>query len=69
MVWHAGLTHINKSDIERVQKAACAIILGKQYAGYQDALDLLGLDRLDTRREALSTRFAKKAPKSEKHSS
>ena len=33
VVWHAGLTHINKSDIERVQKAACAIILGKQYAG------------------------------------
>ena len=51
MVWHAGLTHINKSDIERVQKEACAIILGKQYVGYQVALERLGLERLDTRRE------------------
>ena len=28
-VWHAGLSQINTADIERVQKTACAIILGK----------------------------------------
>ena len=31
VVWHAGLSQINSGDIERVQKAACSIILGKHY--------------------------------------
>ena len=69
VVWHAGLTQINTSDIERVQKSACAIILGKKYTNYQAALEYLGLDRLDSRREALSVKFAKKALKSQKYSS
>ena len=29
VVWHARLSQINSADIERVQKAACSIILGK----------------------------------------
>ena len=69
VVWHAGLTQINAADIERVQKAACGIILGKQYAGYQGALTTLSLDRLDKRRESLSIKFAKKSFKSKKYSS
>ena len=67
VVWHAGLAQINTLGIERVKKAACSIILGKQYAGYQDALLRLGLERLNTRREGLSSRFAKKALKSTKY--
>ena len=69
VVWHAGLSQINAADIERVQKSACGIILGKQYVGYQAALTTLGLDRLDRRRESLSIKFAKKAFKSKKYSS
>ena len=69
VVWHAGLSQINTIDIERVQKSACAIILGRQYTGYQPALVSLGLERLDTRREGLCTRFAKKALKSPKYQS
>ena len=69
VVWHAGLTQTNTSDIERVQKSACAIIMGKQYTSYQSALAYLGLDRLDARRVALSSKFAKKALKSQKYSS
>ena len=69
VVWHAGLTQINTADIERVQKTACAIILGKQYTSYQSALASLGLDSLDARRNALSSKFAKKAFKSPKYSS
>ena len=33
VVWHAGLSQVNNSDIERVQKSACAIILGNKYVG------------------------------------
>ena len=67
VVWHPGLSQVNTSDIERVQKTACAIILGKQYTSYQSALTYLGLVRLDTRREALCSKFAKKSLKSTKY--
>ena len=67
VVWHPGLSQENTSDIERVQKAACAIILGKQYTSYQSALTHLGLVRLDSRREALCRKFAKKSLKSTKY--
>ena len=41
-VWHAGLTQINSTDIERVQKSAFSIILGKHYSSYENALRILG---------------------------
>ena len=69
VVWHAGLTMLNSSDIERVQKTACAIILGQKYYTYQAALTILGLKPLNSRREALCLKFAKKSLKSEKYSS
>jgi hypothetical protein len=68
VVWHAGLTQINTADIERVQKSACAIILGTQYEGYKAALATLELERLSIRRKALCLKFAKKALKSDKYS-
>ena len=43
--------------------------MGKQYTSYQSALAYLGLDRLDARRIALSSKFAKKALKSQKYPS
>ena len=69
VVWHAGLTTKNTSDIERVQKCALAIILGQKYLSYKNALNFLGLNRLKIRRESLCLKFAEKALKSEKHKS
>ena len=60
VVWQAGLTQANRADLERVQKSACAIILGKEYVSYQTALDNLGLEKLEARRVSLSTKFKSK---------
>ena len=42
VVWHAGLTVSNTTDIERVQKTFLAIVLGKDYTGYEAALQETG---------------------------
>ena len=49
-----------KSDIERVQKVACKIILNDRYQGYDHALSYLNLQKLTDRRTELCLRFAKK---------
>ena len=69
VVWHPSLTRENTTDIERVQKCALAVILGKNYVNYENALGSLQLERLCGRREALCEKFAKKSHKSEKYSS
>ena len=56
-----------KIDIERVQKTALHVMLGGLYQSYGDALDLVGLETLDARRQNLCLKFAKKAVKHEKH--
>ena len=65
VVWHSSLSKENSQDLERVQKAAVRIIMGKDYKNYEDALDKIGLDSLIDRRESLSLRFAKKCVESE----
>ena len=67
VVWHPGLTQNNISDIERVQKSALAIILGKDYTSYENALILLNLEKLTTRREKLCLNFARKTAKIHSH--
>ena len=67
VVWHAGLTQINTSDIERVQKSALAIILGPQYSSYDNALKLVKMESLKKRREKLSLSFARKTAKTHPH--
>jgi hypothetical protein len=69
VVWHSGLTLENKANIERVQKCALSIILGKDYISYENAMSILDLESLSRRREKLSIKFAKKSFKSEKFSS
>ena len=69
VVWHSGLTKENNANIERVQKSALAIILGKRYINYGNALSTLNLERLCARREKLCLKFAKKSLASEKFSS
>ena len=79
-VWHPGLTLSDTQNLEKLQKTALAIILGRCYvnykphykidnklATYQDALKILKLETLKQRREDLVTKFAKDILKSSAH--
>ena len=59
-MWHYAITEEESSDLERVQKVACKVILGNKYTDCQSALEILNLDKLDERRTDLCLRFAKK---------
>ena len=65
VVWHSSLTKTNRKDIERVQKAAVKVILGKSYTTYMNGLKYLNLYTLDRRRENLCINFAKKCIKTD----
>ena len=65
-VWHYSLTEEEVMNLERVQKAACHIILQNDYISYQDALNTLTLETLFDRREALCLKFAEKCTKHSK---
>ena len=60
VLWHFGLTEKNRNDLERVQKSALRIILGKRYTSYSDALKLLDMKSLEERRQFLCLKFARK---------
>ena len=64
--WSPGLTVGDSNKIERVQKSAFAIILGKQYSSYRKALEQLQMETLVDRRVTLCQKFARKAYTSEK---
>ena len=61
--WSPGLTVGDSNKIERVQKSAFAIILGKQYSSYRKALEQLQMETLVDRRVTLCQKFARKAYK------
>ena len=58
--WSAGLRKSESNQIERVQRAALAIILGDEYNSYSKALKTLKMETLVERREILCLTFAKK---------
>ena len=60
VVWHSSITAEEKNDLERVQKCAMRIILGKNYISHENALVKLNLDKLADRRQSLCLEFAKK---------
>ena len=62
-VWQAGLTKEESYQIERVQRTALHIILGKSDKDYENALEQLKCERLSIRRVQLCESFAKKAVK------
>ena len=66
VVWHSSLTEKNKNDIERIQKVAVRIILGKNYTNYNEGLKKLRLQNLNDRRENACLKFAQKCIKNEK---
>ena len=65
--WHGAISQDERNEIERVQKAAHHIVLGEQYLSYRSALKHTGMDTLDSRRDKLCRKFAKKAEKNPKH--
>ena len=66
VVWHSSLTKENEEDLERVQKSAIRIILGRNFDDYSKALSEVNLDLLKNRRQELCLKFAIKCTKSEK---
>ena len=53
--------------IERLQKRALRIIMGTDYPGYEQALEVLNLPSLKDRREQLTKKFANSVLKSQRH--
>ena len=66
VVWHSSLSKKNRKDLERIQKAAVKVIMGRNYSTYKEGLKKLKLDDLNQRREKLCLSFAKKCLKNEK---
>ena len=66
-VWSPALTLCQATQIERVQKTACAVILGGYYANYAQSMADLGMTTLSNRRTELCSKFAKKCFKNEKY--
>ena len=56
-VWYPGLTVHEKLALERIQKRARRIIVGKDYTTYHEALELCNLQDLHGRREQLCLSF------------
>ena len=65
-VWAAGITRKECKQIERVQKTALAIILGKAYESYNQGLQKLCVESLEIRRKNICLKFAKQAQKSDR---
>ena len=63
-VWNSGLTQVQVTAIERVQKTALYVMFDKNYINYDVACSLAGLESLDIRRENLCLKFAQKNVKS-----
>ena len=58
-VWSSSLTQKNIKDLERVQKSAVRIIIGKSYESYTETLKELDMKRLSERRDLICLKFAK----------
>ena len=60
-VWHSSIGGHLSNKIEHVQKRACRIIIGYQYYdSYSNALEVLGIPSLESRRDALLYNFGTK---------
>ena len=64
VVWGSSLSKKNERELERVQKVAVRLIMGK-YDSYEESLKSLKLQSLKERRNLLSVNFAKKCLKNE----
>ena len=60
-IFSGGLSQTNKQDFEDVQKGAFKIILRGHYQSYDNALEVLEEKTLESRRDDISLKFAKKS--------
>ncbi len=56
--WSSSLNITQKRQLERVQRRACRIMLGADYAGYDDALSTLNMPSLSQLYQNTLARFA-----------
>jgi hypothetical protein len=61
VVWGGSLTTENVNDLERTQKTFCKLIMEEDYRNYANALSVLGLTTLETRRLKLTIDFARRS--------
>ena len=61
VVWHSTLTVQQSTNIENVQKLSLKIILGADYIGYEESLEMCGLEKLNNRRESRCLKFGLKS--------
>ena len=61
VVWHSSLTVEMSQNLENVQKFCLKVIMGHQYDGYQNALEVCGLSSLSDRREEKCLKFGLKS--------
>ena len=66
-VWHSSLTAEQHMTLERLEKRCLRIILGDAYVTYRHALEVLGIQSLYDRREALTRRFGESLLQSPDH--
>ena len=59
VLWDSGLTKENIEDLERTQKSFTKLVLEEDYLNYFQALKVLGLEKLETRRKILTLGFAR----------
>ena len=67
-VWNSNLSEHCSKEIERVQKSFAHIVLGDQYVNYLNALQILGLESLKSRRLKICKKFALRSSKHPNHS-
>ena len=65
--WASNIKQYEITQLERIQKAALAIIYDQRYRNYEHALKLSGLKSLTERRKYICLKFAKKAFKNPKY--
>ncbi|XP_035663340.1 uncharacterized protein LOC118407032 [Branchiostoma floridae] len=66
--WASALTQRQSAALERVQRRACRLMMGRQFVSYTAALQHIGLERLSTRRQKLCTDFALRVERSPRFS-
>ena len=61
VAWHSTLTNEQSNNLESVQKLCLKIILASEYCGYENALEICGLDSLSSRREDKCLKYGLKS--------
>ena len=57
VVFHPGLTKCQTNKIENIERTSLRIILGDNYIGYQEALEMTGMATFIQRREESCLKF------------